>query len=123
IAKKRTVCTGYAYLVRELALQAGLSCVRIDGYGRAGRSRVDKAKPNHSWSAIQLNHRWYLCDPTWSSGVIEGPSKKFLKKYDSAFFLADPSQFAQGHYPLDTSWMLLKKKPTLDEFLNRPIMR
>ncbi len=38
LEKKELMCTGYAYLVRELALQAGLSCVIVDGYGRSSRS-------------------------------------------------------------------------------------
>lgn len=30
----KTICTGYAYLIRELALASGLECVIVDGYGR-----------------------------------------------------------------------------------------
>jgi transglutaminase/protease-like cytokinesis protein 3 len=126
LQKKRTVCTGYAYLVRELALHAGLSCVMIDGYGRMGRvSKGVQAVPNHSWNAVRLNNKWYLCDPTWSSGAVDAQTKKFLKKYDDSYFLAAPLVFIQKHYPLDSAWMLLNKnkKPTLVEFLNRPLFR
>lgn len=126
LEKKRTVCTGYAYLVRELALYAGLSCVRIDGYGRTSRKGMGmQAIPNHSWNAVRLHDKWYLCDPTWSSGAIDGQTKKFLKKYNDSYFLPDPLIFCQRHFPLDSTWLLLDedKKPTLEEFLIRPLFR
>lgn len=125
LQKKRTVCTGYAYLLRELSLYAGLSCVIVDGYGRSGRMTRGESTPNHSWNAVRLNNKWYLCDPTWSSGAIEAQSKKFLKKYNDDYFLPDPRIFIQKHYPLDSAWMLLSenKKPTLHQFLNRPPFR
>jgi transglutaminase/protease-like cytokinesis protein 3 len=124
LQKKRTVCTGYAYLVRELALYAGLSCVMIDGYGRTGRvSKGVQLTPNHSWNAVQLNDKWYLCDPTWSSGAIDAQTKRFLRRFNDSYFLADPRVFIQKHYPADSAWMLVDKnnRPTLEEFLNRPL--
>jgi hypothetical protein len=45
-----------------------------------------------------------------------------VKKIDDSYFLADQSLFIRNHYPLDTAWVLLRDKPTLQEFLNRPII-
>jgi len=123
VKKHRTLCTGYAYLIRELALYAGLSCEMVNGYGRSANSNIGgQGIPNHSWNAVRLNNKWYLCDATWSSGVIDPYSKNFVKKYNDSYFLLTPSQFVRNHYPSDTSWMLLSKKPTLEEFLNRPLV-
>src|SRR5258706_2459615 len=62
VKKHRTLCTGYAYLIRELALYAGLSCELIDGYGRSAKSNVGgQGIPNHTWNAVRLNNKWYLC--------------------------------------------------------------
>lgn len=117
-----TVCSGYAYLVKELALHAGLSCVIVNGYGRTAQANIGGVGiPNHSWNAVQLNNKWYLCDATWSSGAIDTEEGKFVKQFNEAYFLADPSLFARNHYPLDSMWMLLESKPTLHEFLKRPL--
>lgn len=113
----KTICTGYAYLLRELALAAGLTCVMVDGYGKTPGVRLYKEYPNHTWNAVRLNGKWYLCDPTWSSGLIDSGSGEFVQKFNSRFFLEDPVKFAKHHYPLDTTWFLLPQKPILNSFL------
>ena len=119
----KTVCTGYAYLVKELATCAGLTCVMVDGYGRTAQANIGgMGIPNHSWNAIQLNNKWYLCDATWSSGAFNTESGTFIQKYNNNYFLSAPDIFIRNHYPLDTAWMLLRDKPTLNEFLNRPLV-
>lgn len=121
--KQKTVCTGYAYLVEQLAKHAGLNCIIIDGYGRTVESNVRGAgHANHSWNAVELHDKWYLCDPTWSSGAYDTQQRKYVKKFDDAYFLADPSLFLRNHYPLDTTWMLVHEKPSLHEFLNGPLI-
>lgn len=58
--QRRTICTGYAYLIRELATHAGLLCVIVDGYGRTAKSNIKgEGIANHSWNAIKLNGKWY----------------------------------------------------------------
>lgn len=121
--EKKTVCTGYAYLVRELALQAGLNCVSINGYGRTAQSNIGgRGIANHSWNAVQLNNTWYVCDATWSSGSIDVVNQTFIQQYDDAYFLADPELFIRSHYPLDSTWTLLTHKPSLNDFLNGPLV-
>lgn len=121
--KKRTICTGYAYLLREMATHAGLECKIIDGYGRTAAANIGgPGIPNHSWNMVRLNKQWYLCDATWSSGAIEMNEKKFIKHYNDAYFLAEASLFVRNHYPLDTAQLLLSQKPSLEEFLNRPLV-
>lgn len=123
LKKQRTVCTGYAYLIRELALRAGLSCVMIDGYGRTSQANLGgTGTPNHSWNAIELNHKWYLCDATWSSGAIDMGKREFSKNYNDTYFLLEPTLFISNHYPLDSTWALTKEKPTLREFLEKPLV-
>jgi Transglutaminase-like superfamily len=118
---QKTICTGYAYLIRELATHAGLSCVIVDGYGRTAQANIGgQGIANHSWNVVQLNNKWYVCDATWSSGAIQ--LGRFVKKFDDFYFLAEPSLFVRNHYPLDTAWILLRDKPTLREFLNRPLV-
>lgn len=118
-----TVCTGYAYLIKELAYYADIDCKIIDGYGRTAHSNIGGlGYANHSWNAVQLVNTWYLCDATWSSGEIDTQKGLFIKKFNPGYFLADPELFVRNHYPLDTAWILMKKKPSLRTFLDGPLV-
>ncbi len=123
LKEHKTVCTGYAYLMKELAYHAGLSAVIVDGYGRTSQSNIGgPGYVNHSWNAIQINRQWYLCDATWSSGEINMQHRSFEKKFNDVYFMADPSLFVLNHYPMDSMWMLLHEKPSLNQFLNGPLI-
>lgn len=122
ISKHRTLCKGYAWLVRELALRAGINCEIIPGYARSARSNIGGSGiANHSWNAVMLDGNWYLCDPTWSSGIAT-VENEFTSTYKDEYFLADPEWFILNHYPLDLKWTLMKSPPDLNEFLNQPLV-
>jgi transglutaminase/protease-like cytokinesis protein 3 len=94
----KTICTGYAYLVRELAICAGLQCVLVHGIAKTSKmKKQDPAAPNHSWNAVLLNGKWYYCDPTWSSGEIDSQTRQFVKKYNEKYFLPDAGVFGKDH--------------------------
>lgn len=123
LKEQKTVCTGYAYLIKELAVLADINCKIIDGYGRTVGNNIGRQGiPNHSWNAVQLNDKWYLCDATWSSGYFIIPDNQFISDYNDGYFLAEPALFVKSHYPLDTAWILMENKPTLSEFLNAPLI-
>jgi transglutaminase/protease-like cytokinesis protein 3 len=120
--RRRTLCKGYVWLVRELALKAGIDCEIITGYARSARSNIGgNGVANHSWNAVMLDGKWYLCDPTWSSGAVT-PENEFTTSYNDAYFLTDPEWFVLNHYPLDVKWTLMEHPPGLHEFLNRPLI-
>lgn len=102
LSRHRTVCTGYAYLVKELSYHAGLSCAIINGYGRNAQAG-DRfpTRPNHSWNSIQLNGRWYFCDATWSSGAMNVRTGEYIRKYNDAYFLQAADEFSKRHLPGD----------------------
>ncbi len=117
-----TVCTGYAYLIKELCYYADIKSEIINGYGRTSKANIGGIGiPNHSWNSVELNNKWYLCDATWSSGSINTEAYSFIKQFNEAYFLPDPTFFVQNHYPLDSSLLFLENPPTLDEFLNAPL--
>ncbi|MEC4005179.1 transglutaminase domain-containing protein [Flavobacterium sp. SUN052] len=123
IKEKKTICTGYAYLVKTLANLENINCEIIDGFGRNESSIDSELKfPNHSWNAVQLNNKWYLCDATWSSGAYNLSKFTFEFNYNDGYFLANPELFAKDHYPNDNSWLLLSQKPLFSEFLIAPIV-
>jgi len=108
LKQKKTLCSGYSYLVKELATLAGLECEIVDGYGKVSASFKSLRIPNHSWNAIKLNDKWYLCDATWSSGFID-ETYLFKYNYNDAYFLMEPEEFAKSHRPLDSEWLLFKE--------------
>jgi hypothetical protein len=122
---KKTACTGYAYLIRELAALAGITSKIIDGYGRTPTLLLDtKSIPNHSWNMVQLNDKWYLCDATWSAGkiIMDDKGTRFEQDYFDGYFLAEPELFIKNHYPLDISSSLLKQPPTFEQFVAGPVI-
>ncbi len=121
LKNKKTMCTGYAYLIKELALLADIECEIVNGYGRTVDSNIETLEmANHSWNAVKLNKKWYLCDATWSSGYLN-ENNTFIKNYNDGYFLANPNLFAKNHYPINTKW-LLNDKTTNSLFLNAPIV-
>ena len=106
IKQKKTMCTGYAYLIKELCFFSNIDCKIIDGYGRTINANVEKLELiNHSWNAVKLNNKWYLCDATWSSGYLDSYNV-FIKDYNDGYFLTDPVLFATNHYPVEKEWLL-----------------
>ena len=106
VDKKKTMCTGYAYLIKELCFFANIESKIVDGYGRSIVSNIEKLdKPNHSWNAVKLNEKWYLCDATWSSGYTSA-EYIFINEYNEGYFLTEPVLFAKNHYPLEKKWLL-----------------
>ena len=108
---KSTVCTGYAFLIQKMAQYAGIECEIVNGFGLAtGKTFRDGDPPNHSWNAVKLNGKWYLCDATWAAGYTLVTSDEFVFDYDNRYFLMKPSEFIKTHYPVEQKWELV---PTL----------
>ena len=120
----RAICTGYAYLVNELAKFADLECEIIQGYGKTSTIDIEKLTiPNHTWNAIKLNGKWYLCDATWASGIPNPETNKFKFEYNDGFFFSHPELFAINHFPVNSKWQLLQNtNPTFQDFLEAPIL-
>ncbi len=124
IKHKKTICTGYAYMVQELATLANIPCEIVHGYGKTSTNLISETDtPNHTWNAVKLENKWYLCDPTWASGIQNPETATFMFQYNDGYFLTNPTLFAINHYPQDTKWLLLDDKvPTFNEFLEAPIV-
>ena len=125
LKQKRTICTGYAYLVKKLSSIANLQCEIVQGYGKTSMTEVEELDiPNHTWNAIYLNKKWYLSDATWASGIPHPETNMFVFQYNNGFFFPDPKLFALNHYPVDSKWLLIDgiDKPSFETFLESPIL-
>lgn len=105
--KKKTLCSGYAYLIKALATYAGLQVEIVKGYGKISASFKSIKMPNHAWNTIKLNGKWYVCDATWASGFITD-TLLFEFNYNNDYFLMEPQEFAKSHKPIDAKWLLYK---------------
>lgn len=122
---RKTACTGYAYLVKEMANLAGFTCDIIDGYGRTPTLLLEEdSAPNHSWNRIEINDKWYLCDATWSAGetIIIDSSPFFQPDYFDGYFLANPVLFSKNHFPLPKEESQPIKKESLNAFIAGPVI-
>lgn len=118
---KRTMCTGYAYLLKEMCFLAGIEAKIVDGYARTVDANIEELDfQNHSWNAVKLNDKWYLCDATWSSGYMDENSI-FVSDYNDGYFLASPLLFNQNHYPIDKKWLLIEDQIKSD-YIAGPIV-
>ena len=118
---KKTMCTGYAYLIKELCFLANIECEIVDGYGRTATSNVETLEfINHSWNAVKLNDKWYLCDATWSSGYTDS-NQTFVQDYNDGYFLTQPVLFAKSHFPIQKKW-LLNSSLTASQFVASPLL-
>ncbi|MCG8801766.1 transglutaminase domain-containing protein [Tenacibaculum finnmarkense] len=121
VKHKKTMCTGYAYLIKEMANIVNIESKIINGYGRTVSSNIDTLENiNHSWNSVKLNNKWYLCDPTWSSGYID-ENGIFITDYNTGYFLTDPVLFSKNHYPLQQKW-LLNTTQTVSNFTEAPLV-
>lgn len=121
VNKKKTMCTGYAYLIKEMATIVGLDCKIIEGYGRSVNANIDALENlNHSWNAVKINNKWYLCDATWSSGYMDGKGT-FIQDYNNGYFLTEPTLFAKNHFPKNQKW-LLSANTSVKTFTTAPIV-
>ena len=119
---RRTLCTGYAYLVQQLCSFAQIKAVIINGFGRSSLILPkDSRVPNHSWNAIQIDGSWFMSDATWSSGYYDKRNDLFVKQFDDTYFLIEPTQFLFDHFPLDESQAYTDECGTISEFLEGPV--
>lgn len=124
LKRKRTICTGYAYMVKTLSNLANIDCNIINGFGKTSSGNPEDLRyPNHSWNAVKLDNKWYLCDPTWASGVQNTNNGRFEFDYNDGLFLASPQLFAINHFPLEERWFLLDEPlPNFTNFMEAPIV-
>ncbi|MFD1062216.1 transglutaminase domain-containing protein [Winogradskyella litorisediminis] len=121
--RRRTICTGYAYTIKVMSQLADIECEIVNGFAKTSSGNPDDLKyPNHSWNVVKLNNKWYLCDPTWSSGIQDLETGRFKFSYNNGLFLASPELFAINHFPLEQRWFLTEDIPTFNNFLDAPIV-
>jgi transglutaminase-like putative cysteine protease len=117
--RRTAVCAGSAALLAELGRSVGIEIVVVVGDARNDDGLFEGI--GHAWNAIDIDGRWYLADPTWDAGHVEGD--RFTKEYTSSYFMAPPEVFVASHMPEDPKWQLLPTPLSQGDFIRQPHLR
>ncbi|HEY1955144.1 MAG TPA: transglutaminase domain-containing protein [Polyangiaceae bacterium] len=117
-ARKIGVCSGYAELLVALGKASGDEIAYVTGSVRTLDSPVDGAP--HAWNAAKVNGVWYLLDPTFDAGSVEGST--FHKRYTTDYLFTPPDVFGVSHFPEDPKWQLRDKPISRGDFIRQPMM-
>ncbi len=121
----KAVCGGFAAVYELLARHAGFELATIEGYGRGlgfepfGDEPVGRS--THAWSAVEIEGAWYLLDPTWDAGTVEGGS--WLRRYSTDYLFLDPVDFVVSHFPEEPAWQLLEEPLDAGAFQAQPFAK
>jgi hypothetical protein len=116
---RKGVCAGYAQLLAAMGVAAGEEIVVVVGDARTESS--DLTGEGHAWNAAQIDGAWYLIDPTWDSGHLDGQA--FVKAYTTSNLFTPPTVFAVTHYPDEPRWQLHDPPIERGDFFRQPVMR
>ncbi|TRY60405.1 hypothetical protein DNTS_026832 [Danionella cerebrum] len=125
IQKGKGVCSGYSGLCEKMCREMGIECVSVSGYskgiGYQARERQEEKASDHEWNAVFLDDQWWLLDACWGAGTVDMENKTFVKRYDDFYFLTEPFEFINSHFPDDQSWQLLPIAISMEDFETRPL--
>ncbi|KAG1950729.1 kyphoscoliosis peptidase [Pimephales promelas] len=125
IRKRKGVCSGYSSLCVEMCRELGIECVEVSGYskgiGYQARHSLAEKRSDHEWNAVFVGGQWWLLDACWGAGTVDMKNKTFVKRYDDFYFLTEPSEFINSHFPDDETWQLLTTPISMEEFEMRPL--
>lgn len=108
---RKGICENYASLFTDICIRSGIKSFVIEGYTK--QNGFTDYIP-HAWSASLIDSSWFLFDPTWGSGYVNGG--KFFKKINNDYFKANPSTLIKSHIPFDYLWQFLNYPITNQEF-------
>ncbi|WP_264519796.1 transglutaminase domain-containing protein [Flavobacterium sp. N1994] len=113
LKSRKGVCIHYAEVFNDIANKAGIKTYIIGGYTK---QLGVIATISHAWCASFIDGKWYMFDPTWGSGYVDG--KKFVKKFNTTYFKVEPSKMIASHMPFDYLWQFLNAPLTNQEFVS-----
>ncbi len=113
LKSRKGVCIHYAEVFNDIATKADIKTYIISGYTK---QNGQAATIGHAWCASKIDGKWFLFDPTWGSGFIDG--KKFTKKLNNSFFKVEPIKMIPSHMPFDYLWQFLNSPLTNQEFIS-----
>jgi Transglutaminase-like superfamily len=115
---KLGVCAGYAKLLTAMGKEVGLDIAYVVGDART--RGWEQSGESHAWNAVKVEGQWYLVDPTWNAGYVNG--REFTRNYRTDYLFTPPHVFGVTHFPNQKKWQLRKTPVTRGAFLRQPIL-
>ena len=87
----KTVCAGYAMILKELCDRNGIDCQYVEGHtmSKYGRSEI----LNHAWNIVRISGNYFPIDLTWNAGDIHFGKTRSIED------LANVNKFIESHFP------------------------
>ncbi|XP_062852431.1 kyphoscoliosis peptidase [Trichomycterus rosablanca] len=125
IKEGRGLCSGFSSICLDMCRAVGIQCEEVSGYSKGighwpGQRLADKPS-DHMWNAVWVRGQWGLLDACWGAGTVNMEIKTFIKRFDDFYFLTEPSEFLNSHFPDDENWQLLDTPVSLEQFELKPI--
>ena len=108
---RKGICENYAALFNDICNKVGIKSYVIEGYTK--QNGFTDYIP-HAWCAALVDSSWFMFDPAWGSGYINGG--KFYKKINNNYYKVSPATFIASHMPFDYLWQFLSYPITNQEF-------
>lgn len=108
---RKGICENYAALFNDICNKVGIKSYVIEGYTK--QNGFTDYIP-HAWCAALVDSSWFMFDPAWGSGYINGG--KFYKKINNNYYKVSPVTFIASHMPFDYLWQFLSYPITNQEF-------
>ncbi len=112
-ARRKGVCEGYAGIMDSLFHLLRIPSYIISGYTRQGN---EVSEIPHAWVAANPGKGWFLFDPTWAAGLLDG--RRFKPHFDTSYFMVKPEKMVQTHMPFDPMWQFSSKPISHRQFLS-----
>ena len=88
---RKTVCAGYALILKEICDRNGIECQYVEGCCR--QADIDKGYLTHAWNIVKINGQYVPVDLTWNAGAHK--RGKMLDIDD----LFNVNEFVKSHIP------------------------
>ena len=108
---RKGICENFTSLFTDICNKSGIESYVIEGYTK--QNGFSNYLP-HAWSVARIENSWFLFDPTWGSGYVNGG--RFFKKINSNYYKVNPATMIKSHIPFDYLWQFLNYPVTNQEF-------
>ena len=121
---KKANCLGYALSLKSLCDRFNIENEVVTGIAKCDADDInDELRlKNHAWNAVKLNNKWELIDISWATGYNYNTDLEVQNVPHHYYYLTEPNELINHHYPSDKKWQLLEQPISLNDFLVQPIL-
>ncbi len=129
LRRRKTLCTGYSNLFKDLCFHSAVPSVVVDGYTK--NILVDVCDttylPDHSWNQVKFNDQWHNMDNTWDAGYVKFYKTGFIRQFMSriTFRWIKPYKY-KPHFvkaPMNYYFALASNKFTVNHLPQNPFLQ